>query len=49
MAVRWGCHLLGREKVCGCEMGLSPAGKEGEVCGCEMGLSPAGKGKGMWL
>ena len=49
MAVRCGCYLLGGGQVCGCEMGLSPAGKEGEVCGCEMGLSPAGKGKGMWL
>ena len=27
MAVRWGCYLLGGGKVCGCEMGLLPAGR----------------------
>ena len=53
MAVRCGCYLLGGGKVCDCEMGLSPAGKEGEVSSCEMGLLPAGRGKvygcEMWL
>ena len=46
MAVRWGCYLLGGEKVCSCEMWLLPAGR-GKVCGCEMGLLPAGREKGM--